>query len=143
MSRFLKPSLAALEAYVPGEQPQDRKYIKLNTNESPYPPPQSVAAVLNAEEAAKLRLYSDPESRVLKERLARNYGRAQAEVFVSNGSDEILNFAFMAYGEQGVRFADITYGFYTTIWSRTASFHKCCNIFKYKKSWINFLNQMY
>ena len=108
MSRFLKPSLAALEAYVPGEQPQDRKYIKLNTNESPYPPPQSVAAVLNAEEAAKLRLYSDPESRVLKERLARNYGRAQAEVFVSNGSDEILNFAFMAYGEQGVRFADIT-----------------------------------
>ena len=113
MSRFLKPSLAALEAYVPGEQPQDRKYIKLNTNESPYPPPQSVAAVLNAEEAAKLRLYSDPESRVLKERLARNYGRAQAEVFVSNGSDEILNFAFMAYGEQGVRFADITYGFYS------------------------------
>ena len=113
MSGFLKPSLAALEAYVPGEQPQDRKYIKLNTNESPYPPPQSVAAVLNAEESAKLRLYSDPESRVLKERLARNYGRAQAEVFVSNGSDEILNFAFMAYGEQGVRFADITYGFYS------------------------------
>ena len=113
MSKFLRRSLAALEAYVPGEQPQDRKYIKLNTNESPYPPPQSVAAVLNAEEAAKLRLYSDPESRVLKERLARNYGRAQAEVFVSNGSDEILNFAFMAYGEQGVRFADITYGFYS------------------------------
>ena len=113
MSRFLKPSLAALETYVPGEQPQDRKYIKLNTNESPYPPPQSVAAVLNAEESAKLRLYSDPESRVLKERLARNYGRAQAEAFVSNGSDEILNFAFMAYGEQGVRFADITYGFYS------------------------------
>ena len=112
MSKFLRRSLAALEAYVPGEQPQDRKYIKLNTNESPYPPPQSVAAVLNAEESAKLRLYSDPESRVLKERLARNYGRAQAEVFVSNGSDEILNFAFMAYGEQGVRFADITYGFY-------------------------------
>ena len=50
---------------------------------------------------------------MLKERLARNYGRAQAEVFVSNGSDEILNFAFMAYGEQGVRFADITYGFYS------------------------------
>ena len=113
MSKFLRRSLAALEAYVPGEQPQDRKYIKLNTNESPYPPPQSVAAVLNAEESAKLRLYSDPESRVLKERLARNYGRAQAEVFVSNGSDEILNFAFMAYGEQGVRFADITYGFYS------------------------------
>ena len=112
MSKFLRRSLAALEAYVPGEQPQDRKYIKLNTNESPYPPPQSVAAVLNAEESAKLRLYSDPESRVLKERLA-NYGRAQAEVFVSNGSDEILNFAFMAYGEQGVRFADITYGFYS------------------------------
>ena len=113
MSKFLRRSLAALEAYVPGEQPQDRKYIKLNTNESPYPPPQSVAAVLDAEESAKLRLYSDPESRVLKERLARNYGRAQAEVFVSNGSDEILNFAFMAYGEQGVRFADITYGFYS------------------------------
>ena len=66
MSKFLRRSLAALEAYVPGEQPQDRKYIKLNTNESPYPPPQSVAAVLNAEESAKLRLYSDPESRVLR-----------------------------------------------------------------------------
>ncbi len=112
MSKFIRESLAGLDEYVPGEQPQDRKYIKLNTNESPYPPPARVAAALHAEEIAALRLYSDPESRLLKEGLARQYGVCRENVFVANGSDEILNFSFLAYGGHGAVFPDITYGFY-------------------------------
>lgn len=112
MSRFLDVRLASLEEYVPGEQPKDKSYIKLNTNESPYPPPENVIKALSYNEAASLRLYSDPENSVLKQRLASLYGVSYDNVFVSNGSDETLNFAFMAYGRDGVSFPDITYGFY-------------------------------
>ncbi len=113
MSRFLNERLSALEAYVPGEQPGDKKYIKLNTNESPYPPPQSVINAVGEKELAELRLYSDPECRVLRTALAEAYGVRRENVFLSNGSDEILNFAFMAYGGRGAVFPDITYGFYS------------------------------
>lgn len=112
MSRFLNPKYQALEAYTPGEQPRDQKYIKLNTNESPYPPAPSVVAAMNAEEVALLRLYSDPTAKGLKEKLAKLYGVKPENVFVSNGSDEVLNFAFMAFGGNGAVFPDISYGFY-------------------------------
>ncbi|MBE6655384.1 MAG: histidinol-phosphate transaminase [Ruminococcaceae bacterium] len=113
MSRFLSAEYRALEEYVPGEQPKERTYIKLNTNESPFPPSPLTMDAINREAAEKLCLYSDPESRALKEGLASLYGVVPNEVFVSNGSDDILNFAFMAFGkENGVVFPDITYGFY-------------------------------
>ena len=114
MSRCLDKKYASLEAYVPGEQPQDRTYIKLNTNESPYPPSPEVIASVNDSDIADLRLYSDPECRILRQKLADRYGVGYDNIYLSNGSDDILNFAFMAYCSDGkkVAFADITYGFY-------------------------------
>lgn len=113
MSRFLNQRLAALDEYVPGEQPQDKKYIKLNTNESPYPPPQRVADAVKRQEIEDLRLYSDPECKRLRRKMAEVYGLVPENIFLSNGSDETLNFAFMAYGAGGAVFPDITYGFYS------------------------------
>lgn len=112
MSSYLKESFRALEAYTPGEQPRDMQYIKLNTNESPYPPAPEVCAVIDGQECALLRLYSDPTCKTLKEKLASLYEVTPENIFVCNGSDDLLNFAFMAYGYQGAAFADITYGFY-------------------------------
>ncbi len=113
MSRFLSEKYKSLQEYTPGEQPRDKKYIKLNTNESPFPPSPGVLAVINAAQASDLRLYSDPESRVLKEKLANVYGVQTANVYVANGSDDILNFAFMAFGDRGVVYPAISYGFYS------------------------------
>lgn len=113
MSRFLSKEYTSLKEYIPGEQPQDRKYIKLNTNESPYPPSPATQDAISRDAASKLYLYSDPESRALKEGLAKLYGVTARQVFVSNGSDDILNFAFMAFGKDvGACYPDITYGFY-------------------------------
>ena len=112
MSRFLNQQYQSLEAYTPGEQPRDMQYIKLNTNESPYPPAPSVVAAMNAQQVELLRLYSDPTAKNLKEKLAALYDVKPENVFVSNGSDEVLNFAFMAFGGKGVVFPDISYGFY-------------------------------
>ena len=112
MSRFLNAQYRTLEAYTPGEQPRDMQYIKLNTNESPYPPAPSVVEAMTAEQVELLRLYSDPTAKGLKEKLAGLYGVQPENVFVSNGSDEVLNFAFMAFGGQGVVFPEISYGFY-------------------------------
>ena len=112
MSRFLKEQYRSMEAYTPGEQPRDMQYIKLNTNESPYPPAPSVVESMNAEQVELLRLYSDPTAKNLKEKLAGLYDVRPENVFVSNGSDEVLNFAFMAFGGQGAVFPDISYGFY-------------------------------
>ena len=114
MSRFLSKKYAALTPYTPGEQPKERKYNKLNTNESPFPPSQK--AIAAAEEAAKsLMLYSDPEAKKLCEKLAEVCGVTPDRVLPTNGSDEILNFAFMAFcdEEHPAIFADITYGFYS------------------------------
>lgn len=113
MSRFLKTSLEKIEAYTPGEQPQDKKYIKLNTNESPYPPSDGVIKAVNEQEIKDLRLYCDPECKKLKTAIAELYNVDNENVFLSNGSDDILNFAFMAYGHSGAAFNDITYGFYS------------------------------
>ena len=112
MSRFLNQQYQSLEAYTPGEQPRDQQYIKLNTNESPYPPAPSVVEAMTAEQVELLRLYSDPTAKNLKEKLAGLYGVKPENVFVSNGSDEVLNFSFMAFGGSGVVFPDISYGFY-------------------------------
>ena len=112
MSRFLKKQYQQLDAYTPGEQPRDLQYIKLNTNESPYPPAPSVVAAMTGEQVELLRLYSDPTAKELKEKLAGLYSVQPENVFVSNGSDEVLNFAFMAFGDRGVVFPEISYGFY-------------------------------
>lgn len=112
MSRFLADKYKSLDAYVPGEQPRDKRYIKLNTNEFPYPPAPDVVAAVTAERVSGLRLYSDPTAKALKAALAETYGVEPQNVFVSNGSDESLNFAFACFFEKGVAFADLTYGFY-------------------------------
>ena len=114
MSKFLNKRYKQLEAYVPGEQPRDMKYIKLNTNESPYPPSDATVQAVSSEEALKLNLYPDPSCIDLKNILAQRYSLLPENVFVSNGSDDILNFAFMAFAGLGGKaiFPDITYGFY-------------------------------
>jgi len=113
MSRFLKDRYTSLEVYTPGEQPKDGEYIKLNTNESPFPPAPQVVDLLTKQDVENLRLYSDPTLCNLKEKLAKLYGVERENIFLSNGSDDILNFAFMAFGQNGAVFPDITYGFYT------------------------------
>ena len=113
MSRFFSEKYKTLEPYTPGEQPQDMQYVKLNTNESPFPAsPKAVAAA--AEAAERLRLYSDPECRLLTEKFCEVFGVAKDEVLFTNGSDEILNFAFMAYCDDAhpAAFPNISYGFY-------------------------------
>lgn len=111
MSRFF--SLSQLQPYTPGEQPRNRDYIKLNTNENPYPPAPAVQNLLDASAVADLRLYSDPTCRGLKRKLANLYGLTPEQIFVANGSDDILNFVFWGFpGEAGAVFPDITYGFY-------------------------------
>lgn len=113
MSEFLNERLQRLQAYTPGEQPQDKKYIKLNTNESPFPPSEKVIKAINEEQIKDLRLYCDPECKKLRKAMAALYNVNESNIFLSNGSDDILNFAFMAYGQGGAAFADITYGFYS------------------------------
>lgn len=113
MSRFFTEKYASLTPYTPGEQPRDMQYVKLNTNESPFPPSPGVAAAVAAE-AERLQLYSDPENMALREKLAQVYGVSPRQIIVTNGSDEVLNFAFMAFGSEKapMAFPDITYGFY-------------------------------
>ncbi len=113
MSRFLKKRYSSLEVYTPGEQPRDKKYIKLNTNESPFPPSEGVIKAVNEQEVRDLRLYSDPTGIALKTALADLHGVKPENIFLSNGSDDILNFSFMAFTEKGAMFPDISYGFYS------------------------------
>ncbi len=113
MSRFFTSKYDQLTPYTPGEQPKDQQYVKLNTNESPYPPsPKAIAKA--AEAAATLQLYSDPECRLLVDKAAETFGVSPDEMLFTNGSDEILNFAFMAFCDEShpAIFPDITYGFY-------------------------------
>ena len=113
MSRFFSPRHAALEPYVPGEQPRDQVYIKLNTNESPFPPSPK-AAEMAARAAQRLQLYSDPECRDLKEAFERVFGISGDKVLFTNGSDEALYFLFLAFcdEERGAAFPALSYGFY-------------------------------
>lgn len=114
MSRFFSNKFSSLVPYTPGEQPKDMQYLKLNTNESPYPPSSRVVDAVKRE-AALLRLYSDPECTSIVKSLADLYGVDQSCVIATNGSDEALNFAFMAFADESapLAFPDITYGFYT------------------------------
>ena len=114
MSEFLSDRFRSLDVYTPGEQPSDAAYVKLNTNESPYPPPAGVIEALCADELGKLRLYPDPDGTRLIRALADFYGVQSKNVIIGNGSDELLAFAFLAFCDsgRGVVFPDVTYGFY-------------------------------
>ncbi len=114
MSEFLTERLRGLCEYVPGEQPQDMEYIKLNTNESPFPPPRSVIEAAISGRGNQLQLYPRPDSENLLDAIARRYGLMRENVILGNGSDEILGFCFAAFFSDGKRvcFPDITYGFY-------------------------------
>ena len=119
MSRFQSTRLDSLTPYTPGEQPRDMQYVKLNTNESPFPPSDK-AQRLAADAAGRLQLYSDPTCRTLVDKLAERYGVAPDEVIVTNGSDEVLDFAFQAFCDEKTPavFPDITYGFYPVFAAR-------------------------
>lgn len=113
MSKYFTDKLKSIIPYTPGEQPKDMQYIKLNTNESPFAPSKAVSeAVLR--ESKKLQLYSDPECINVRRKLARVYDVSVDQVIVTNGSDEVLNFAFMAFADEKspLIFPNITYGFY-------------------------------
>ncbi len=113
MSKFLTDKYQKLKPYVPGEQPKEREYIKLNTNESPFPPSDK-AIRLATEQAEKLKLYPDPDCKELLVALAKDFGVEENNLILTNGSDEVLNFAFMAYCDKNTPavFPEITYGFY-------------------------------
>ena len=114
MSRWISQEAERLAPYTPGEQPQDQQYVKLNTNESPFPPSPKVLKAINRAEILKLNLYSDPTCAALTEAIARRYELKAKNVLAGNGSDEVLAFAFRAFcgAGQPVAFADVTYGFY-------------------------------
>ena len=114
MNRFWSPLVNDLQPYTPGEQPAGEPVIKLNTNENPYGPSPQVLAALRREVSDTLRLYPDPNATKLKEALAEYYGIQQGQVFVGNGSDEVLAHVFQGLlcHEPPLLFPDITYSFY-------------------------------
>ena len=114
MKEFWSRRARALIPYTPGEQPRQRQLIKLNTNENPYPPSPMALEAIRAAAGEGLRLYPDPEAAALRETLAAAYGIRPGQVFVGNGSDEVLAFCFQAFfdPEQPILFPDVTYSFY-------------------------------
>lgn len=116
MSKFLSVKFQNFTSYTPGEQPKDMQYIKLNTNESPFAPSQAVIDAVQ-QQANLLQLYSDPTCGPLVQSVAELYGVSPAQVLMSNGSDEILNFAFLAFcdSKHPIAFPDISYGFYSVL----------------------------
>ncbi len=117
MNRYIAKNIAALTAYTPGEQPQDRGMIKLNTNENPYPPSPKVAAALTSFTAERLRLYPDPRAMTLRRRVAEIHNCRVEQVFVGNGSDEILALATRAFVENNgsVGYFDPSYSLYPVL----------------------------
>ncbi|MDE7162954.1 MAG: histidinol-phosphate transaminase [Clostridia bacterium] len=115
MSRFTTDLINGIEPYIPGEQPRDKRYIKLNTNENPFYTSPSAMAKISESALQNLNRYSDPECTELTKSIADYYGMETANVLVTNGSDEALAFAFYAYCKNGVCFPDVTYGFYEVI----------------------------
>lgn len=115
MNQFWSQTIKNITPYVPGEQPKDRQYIKLNTNENPYPPsPKALEAIRRATDET-LRLYPDPDGKELRNDIAHRFNLKKNNVYIGNGSDELLAFCFPAFFEptgQPVLFADITYSFY-------------------------------
>lgn len=114
MKEFWSPRIREMIPYTPGEQPKDRQWIKLNTNENPYPPSPLALEAVRAAAGADLRLYPDPEGTALRKRLADLHGVRPGQVFLGNGSDEVLAFAFQAFfdPDKEILFPDITYSFY-------------------------------
>lgn len=114
MKRFWSDRIRGLTPYTPGEQPKNRSFIKLNTNENPYPPSPMAVKAIQETAGESLRLYPDPEAGELVEALAERYGLSKEEIFVGNGSDEVLAFAFEAFFSSGstIVYPDITYSFY-------------------------------
>jgi histidinol-phosphate aminotransferase len=114
MSKYWSPVIRKLKPYVPGEQPKQANLIKLNTNENPYPPSPRVLEVIRSQADETLRLYPDPNCDALKTAVADYFGLENRQVFVGNGSDEILGLAFLAFFKQSrpILFPDITYSFY-------------------------------
>lgn len=115
MKNYLSERARKLAPYTAGEQPKDRKYVKLNTNENPYPPSPKAAEVLHSFDAESLKLYPAPDSSALCAAIAAAEGVEPENVFCGNGSDEILALclpAFFDEGGEGAAFADITYSFY-------------------------------
>ena len=114
MSKVLSKEAGRLDPYTPGEQPQDQQYIKLNTNESPFPPSPKVLEALSGAEITRLNLYSDPTCASLTAAIAGRCHVQPENVIAGNGSDEILAFSFRAFCGEGkpLAYADITYGFY-------------------------------
>lgn len=114
MKQYWSKRVRDMVPYIPGEQPKDRKFIKLNTNENPYSPSPKALEAARAAANDALRLYPDPECACLREAIARRNGLDMSQVFCGNGSDEILSFAFQAFfdKENPIIFPDITYSFY-------------------------------
>ena len=114
MSKFWTDVVHQLNPYVPGEQPQDQQYIKLNTNENPYPPSPAVKKAINSHAVGDLRRYPDPESHELRQALASYTGLECEQIFVGNGSDEVLAHSFNSFfqGRHNILFPDIGYSFY-------------------------------
>ena len=114
MNEFWSKRIQNITPYTPGEQPKDWKFIKLNTNECPYPPSPKVLAAIKEAADDRLRLYPDPECSELRQAIAKREGLKPEQVFCGNGSDEILAFAFQAFFDpgRGVVFPKITYSFY-------------------------------
>ncbi|NLY81924.1 MAG: histidinol-phosphate transaminase [Clostridiales bacterium] len=113
MSRFLSENLINIKPYEPGEQPRSsEKWIKLNTNESPFSPSKNVKNLINNYDYSKLRLYPDPSCYSLISKLSDEFKVNKSQIIVGNGSDEILAFSFMGLCKNGAAFSDLTYGFY-------------------------------
>ncbi|MCZ2257846.1 histidinol-phosphate transaminase [Sporosarcina sp. G11-34] len=114
MSKFWSQMAKRAEPYVPGEQLEQVDLIKLNTNENPYPPSPKVLAVIEEELKGKLHLYPSPTADNLRQTIGDYYNLSANEVFIGNGSDEVLAFSFMAFFEPGepIRFPEVTYSFY-------------------------------
>ena len=116
MSIFLVDEYKDMEPYVPGEQPKDKPYIKLNANETSMPPSPKVFEAISKAEIWNMSYYADPHCHEFRTAVAEVYGVTEDEVFVGNGADEVLSFVLMSFFRRGMKiyFPDITYGFYRT-----------------------------
>ncbi|MDE6189005.1 MAG: histidinol-phosphate transaminase [Clostridia bacterium] len=118
---YLSKLCRSIQPYMAGEQPQDKKYVKLNTNENPYPPCPGVAEFIKDFDSEKLKLYPDPNNTALVNKIAKRHGLKPSNVFVGNGSDEVLALCFPTFFDKdggGVAYSDVTYSFYK-VWAKT------------------------
>ena len=114
MSEYWSDGIAEIEPYIPGEQPRDQKYVKLNTNENPYPPSPKVLEAIRVAADSSLRLYPDPTCEILRTAIGAHFSIPKTRVFLGNGSDEVLAFAFAAFLDHAEPLLrpDISYSFY-------------------------------